>query len=69
MKVWQSPSVAIANGACPMCLGGGDTFHIIEGQVGPCSGCGGSGLLDDLLARQCDDPDCPDHRTHGPTDG
>ena len=59
--VWASPSEAIKHGACPMCLGGGETFHIVLDRPGPCSGCGGSGQLADMLAHQCDDPDCPDH--------
>lgn len=63
--VWQSPSVAIANDACPMCLGGGETFHIVLDRLAPCSGCGGSGKLADMLARNCDDPDCPDHPRGG----
>lgn len=60
--VWPTPSQAIANGACGVCLGGGETYDIILNRLGPCSGCGGSGSLDDMLARQCDDPNCPDHR-------
>lgn len=62
MKVWQSPSEAIKNDACAICLGGGETFDIVLGKNGPCSGCGGTGRLDDMIARQCDDPDCPEHR-------
>ena len=62
-RVWPTPSAAIRNGACAVCLGGGTTWDIILDRLGPCSQCGGSGLLDDMLARQCDNPDCPDH--HG----
>lgn len=61
MKVWPTPSEAIKHNACPMCLGGGETFHIILDALGPCSGCGGSGTLDDFFAHGCDDPMCPDH--------
>jgi hypothetical protein len=61
MKVWASPSEALLHGACAICLGGGETFDIVLGRVGKCSGCGGTGLLDDMLARNCDEPDCPDH--------
>lgn len=45
MKVWQSPSEAIRHGACPICLGGGDTLDIVLGLLRPCSGCHGSGDL------------------------
>lgn len=58
---YPTPSVAIANGACAICLGGGETFDIVLGRTGPCSGCGGSGLLADMVARQCVDPNCPEH--------
>lgn len=61
MRVWPTPSEAVRHDACPVCLGGGETFHIIEDQLGPCSGCGGTGSLDDMLRRQCSDPNCPDH--------
>ena len=44
-----------------MCLGTGTTFHIIEDRLGYCSGCGGAGTLDAMMANQCDDPECPDH--------
>lgn len=60
-RVWATPSQAIQNGACAVCLGGGSTHDVVLGRVGPCSQCGGTGSLDDMLARQCDDPDCPDH--------
>ena len=60
-KVWQTPSVAIAHDACAVCLGGGTTLDIVLGRLGPCSACGGRGALADMLARQCDDPDCPEH--------
>ena len=60
-KVHPTPSAAIEAGACAVCLGGGTTLDIVLGRVGPCSGCGGSGRLGDMLARQCDDPACPDH--------
>jgi hypothetical protein len=59
--VWPTPSVAIEHDACAVCLGGGETFDIVLGRVGLCSGCGGTGALADMLARQCDDPDCPEH--------
>lgn len=63
-NVWPSPSVAITNGACAICLGGGETFDVVLGALGPCSGCGGTGSLDDMLRLQCDDADCPDHGGH-----
>lgn len=62
MKVWPSPSVAILNGACAICLGSGETFDIVLDRLGPCSACGGTGLLADMLAHQCDDPNCPEHQ-------
>jgi len=46
-----------------MCLGDGETFHVVLDRLGPCSGCGGTGRLDDMLRRQCTDPECPDHRS------
>lgn len=58
---YPTPSAAIAAGACPMCLGDGETFHIDLDRLGPCSGCGGSGRFDDLLLCTCGDPTCPDH--------
>jgi hypothetical protein len=63
MKVWPSPSEAIQNDACAVCLGGGVTFQIDLGELAPCTGCGGTGSLADMLARNCDDPHCPDHGT------
>ena len=57
-----TPSTAIAEGLCPMCLGDGETFHVVLDRLGPCSGCGGFGRLDDMLRRQCTDPECPEHR-------
>lgn len=59
--VHASPSEAIRHGACAVCLGGGMTFNLVLGQLGKCSQCGGTGSLDDMLANQCDDPDCPEH--------
>lgn len=68
-----SPSEAIAAGDCPMCLGGGETWQLLPAGVLPgglptegwglasCTGCDGTGLLADYLARACTDPDCPDH--------
>ena len=61
-RVYPTPSEAIKHDACAICLGGGETFDIILGRLGPCSGCGGTGNLDDMLARQCGDPQCPEHR-------
>lgn len=61
VRVWPSPSEAIKHGACAVCLGGGMTFDLVLGRLGLCSQCGGSGSLDDMLARQCGNPDCPDH--------
>lgn len=60
-RVWSTPSEAIRHDACAVCLGGGETFDIIADKLGPCSQCGGTGLLDDMIANQCNDPDCPDH--------
>ena len=60
-RVWPTPSEAIRHNACPVCLGGGETFNIVLDQLGPCSACGGTGDLDDMLANQCDIPGCPDH--------
>jgi hypothetical protein len=69
-RVYPTPSVAIRNGACAVCLGGGETFDIILGRLGPCSGCGGTGRLHDMLANQCDNPVCPDHSpVNGPLGG
>jgi len=56
-----TPSEAILLGLCPMCLGTGDTFHVLLGREAPCSGCGGLATLDAMLAKTCDDPLCPDH--------
>lgn len=61
MKVWASPSEAIKNGACCVCLGGGETFDIVLDRLGACSGCGGSGRLDDMVRLLCNNPDCPEH--------
>ena len=61
MRTWQAPSEAIRHNACAVCLGGGMTLDIVLGRLGYCSGCGGTGSLDDMLARQCGNPDCPDH--------
>jgi hypothetical protein len=62
VKVWSTPSVAIQHGACAVCLGGGTTFDIVLDRVGPCSQCGGTGRLVDMLRNQCDDPfNCPEH--------
>lgn len=61
MKVYPTPSEAISHGACAVCLGGGETFDIVLDRLGRCSVCGGSGLLTDMLANQCTDPECPEH--------
>lgn len=61
MPTYHTPSQAIANGACAVCLGSGETHDVVLGRVGTCSGCCGSGLLTDMLRNQCDDPDCPEH--------
>jgi hypothetical protein len=58
---WSTPSEAIEHGACAVCLGDGTTYDVVLGRVGACSGCGGTGRLDDMLRNQCDDPDCPEH--------
>lgn len=47
-RVHPTPSVAIKHGACPCCLGGGETLDVVLGKVGKCSWCGGSGKLDDI---------------------
>jgi hypothetical protein len=57
----DTPSQAIEMGLCPMCLGHGDIFHIVEGKVGPCSGCNGGKTLEAMTAHQCPDGDCEDH--------
>jgi hypothetical protein len=56
-----TPSEAIRFGLCPMCLGDGETFHIVLDRLALCSGCGGLGTLDAMTARQCIDPECHDH--------
>jgi hypothetical protein len=56
-----TPSEAVRRGLCPMCLGTGETFHIVLGRLAPCSGCGGGRTLDAMTAHQCVDSDCPDH--------
>jgi len=61
VKVWPTPSEAIKNDACAICLGGGVTYQVDLGALNPCTGCGGTGLLSDMLARNCDDPHCPEH--------
>jgi DnaJ-class molecular chaperone len=62
---FSSPSAAFKAGACPVCLGDGETFHIVLDRIAPCSGCGGTGKLEDMLRRQCSDPNCPDHHGAG----
>lgn len=56
-----TPSEAIAAGLCPMCLGHGTVFKLMEDREGPCPGCNGGKTLDAMTEFQCDDPDCPDH--------
>ena len=56
-RMCATSCVAIEHGACPMCLGGGHTFDEVLDRLGPCSGCGGSGTLGDVLARTCHRPD------------
>jgi DnaJ-class molecular chaperone len=58
---YPTPSAAIANDACPLCLGDGITYKLLTDQLSACSACGGSGLLADTMARQCDDPHCVEH--------
>lgn len=66
-RVYPTPSEAIKHDACAICLGGGETFDIVLDRLGKCSGCGGSGDLDDMLARQCGDPRCTEHGRLTPT--
>lgn len=56
-----TPSTAIAAGACALCLGDGQTYHLDLDRIAACSACGGSGRLDDMLLCTCGDPACPDH--------
>lgn len=64
-RTYPTPSAAITHGACALCLGRGITTKVTargtDDEGSPCWGCGGSGLLDDMLARQCDDPNCVEH--------